>query len=216
MKRVCICTGSRLLADGLHQLFVNTGRWDVSLLDPAARLPAAGFPQDVALVIVDVDSFAALSDTLSRVLGLREKFSRTAYPEEGGSIIVGLLREPSETCLRHAALLDIRHYIFKTQSFPDVLRAIESSVEGKPRLPAAAAESLRKLAREEFRGTLTPREREVLHLIGEGFTSKEIAYALAISVSTVETYRRRLFRKTDSVSIAGLIRFAIKIGLCSV
>ncbi len=206
MKRVCICSGSRLMADGLQQLFMHTGGWKIHLLDPAGQLSANALPAAVDVVIVDVESLDAVSDTLTRVLTLQEE----------GCFLIGLLKEPNEFCLRHAALLDIKHYVFMTQSFSDVLRAIQSAFEGNPRLPTAAAESLRKLSREEFRGTLTPREREVLQLIGEGFTSKEIAYALAISVSTVETYRRRLFRKTNSVSIAGLIRFAIKIGLCSV
>ncbi len=60
---------------------------------------------------------------------------------------------------------------------------------------------------------LTPRQREVLQLIAEGHTTREIAQILGVSVKTVETHRQQLMERLDIHDIAGLVRYAIRIGL---
>jgi len=60
---------------------------------------------------------------------------------------------------------------------------------------------------------LTDREREVLILIAEGLSNKEIAHNLNVSVRTVETHRHRTMRKLAIHSVAGLTRFAFARGL---
>lgn len=60
---------------------------------------------------------------------------------------------------------------------------------------------------------LTPRQREILKLIAEGQSTKEIAYSLGVSVKTVETHRAQLMDRLDIRDIAGLVRFAIRVGL---
>src|SRR5207247_1254299 len=60
---------------------------------------------------------------------------------------------------------------------------------------------------------LTSRQREVLQLIAEGHTTKEIAARLKISVNTTETHRAQLMAALDIHDIAGLVRYAIRMGL---
>ena len=60
---------------------------------------------------------------------------------------------------------------------------------------------------------LTPREREVLQLIAEGHSSREIAQRLDLSVKTIETHRRQMMEKLEIRSIADLTKFAIREGL---
>jgi DNA-binding NarL/FixJ family response regulator len=60
---------------------------------------------------------------------------------------------------------------------------------------------------------LTKREREVLQLIAEGQTNKDISQQLGMSVKTVESHRRNLMVKLNIHETAGLVRYAIKIGL---
>jgi DNA-binding CsgD family transcriptional regulator len=60
---------------------------------------------------------------------------------------------------------------------------------------------------------LTPRERQVLQLIGEGRRTREIAGLLCVSVKTVESHRARIMRKLGARETAGLVRHAIKRGL---
>ena len=61
--------------------------------------------------------------------------------------------------------------------------------------------------------TLTDREREVLQLIAEGLSSKEIAGMLGVSLKTVDSHRSNLMEKLDIHKVSGLVRFAIRAGL---
>lgn len=63
---------------------------------------------------------------------------------------------------------------------------------------------------------LTPRQREILVLIGEGSSTKEIAQRLGLSVKTVETHRAQLMDRLDIHDVAGLVRYAVRVGLVSV
>jgi len=60
---------------------------------------------------------------------------------------------------------------------------------------------------------LTPRQREILQLVGEGRTSKDIARILNISLKTVDSHRTQLMERLDIHDIAGLVRYAVKMGL---
>jgi DNA-binding NarL/FixJ family response regulator len=63
--------------------------------------------------------------------------------------------------------------------------------------------------------SLTPRQREVLQLIAEGHTSREIAHILGISTKTVDSHRAQMMERLDIHDIAGLVRYAIRTGLVS-
>jgi two-component system, NarL family, response regulator NreC len=60
---------------------------------------------------------------------------------------------------------------------------------------------------------LTPRERQVLQMVGEGRSTKDVAAILGISTKTAESHRARLMRKLDIHETAGLVRYAIRRGL---
>jgi len=62
---------------------------------------------------------------------------------------------------------------------------------------------------------LTPRQREILQLIAEGKSTKEIAHSLGLSVKTVETHRAQLMERLDIHDVAGLVRYAMRAGLVS-
>lgn len=66
-----------------------------------------------------------------------------------------------------------------------------------------------------FKPVLTPREREVLQLLAEGLSTKQIASRLHVSVKTVETHRRQIMTKLDIHSIAELTKYAVREGLTS-
>jgi DNA-binding NarL/FixJ family response regulator len=67
--------------------------------------------------------------------------------------------------------------------------------------------------KEDLLATLSPRQREVLRLIAEGKTTKQIAHILEISVKTVETHRAQLMERLGIHDVAGLVRYAIIVGL---
>ncbi len=111
-------------------------------------------------------------------------------------------------------------YILKEAAVGELVSAVCAVAQGDSFLsPAVSKIVVEDLARgRDWKGetvfdTLTPREREVLQLIGEGHTNQEIAEILAISVKTVETHRAQLRRKLNIHDRAGLIHYAIRKGL---
>jgi len=111
-------------------------------------------------------------------------------------------------------------YVSKEASPEELLRAIESVCDGE----AFFAPQIAQAALREFVSSggkkqpfiqLTNREREVLALIAEGQSNKEVASRLGIGVRTIETHRERIMEKLDIHTIAGPTRFAIRNGVIS-
>ncbi len=112
-------------------------------------------------------------------------------------------------------------YLVKDTAADDLIDAIETVNAGKiylsPNLPPGLLDDYRKMLSsgkkvDEF-SRLTNREREILQLLSEGNTSKQIAKMLFISVKTVENHRANIMNKLDIHDTAGLVRYAIRIGL---
>jgi len=111
-------------------------------------------------------------------------------------------------------------YISKEAPPEELLRAIESVHVGEPFFsPEIARAALNQIVtsggKKEPFAQLTSREREVLILIAEGQSNKEIASRLGIGVRTIETHRERIMRRLDIHSVAGLTKFAIANGMIS-
>lgn len=113
-------------------------------------------------------------------------------------------------------------YLLKDCAFEELARAIHVVVEGKTYLSPAISgvvvdDYLHHLTKTESPGfkVLTDREREVLQLIAEGNSTKQVALKLHISVKTVETHRRQIMSKLNIHTIAELTKYAIRQGLTS-
>ena len=110
-------------------------------------------------------------------------------------------------------------YVAKNAASGDLIAAIDAVRQGESYLsPAIAQQFVDAMARpadgEPSRaGTLSDREREVLRLIAEGLSSKEIAVMLGVSLKTVDSHRSNLMEKLDIHKVSGLVRFAIRAGL---
>lgn len=113
-----------------------------------------------------------------------------------------------------------RGYVLKDAPPDDLLRAIESVQAGEAFFsPPVAQIALNQYVSESDKADplakLSEREREVLGLIAEGKSNKEIAMHLGIGVRTTETHRERIMRKLEIHSVAGLTKFAIAHGIVS-
>jgi DNA-binding NarL/FixJ family response regulator len=109
-------------------------------------------------------------------------------------------------------------YVSKGAPPEEVLQAIQTVHEGQvvfsPEIARAALNQIvNSRGRQEPSAQLSVREREVLALIAEGLSNKEIASRLEIGVRTAETHRERIMRKLGIHTIAGLTRFAIQYGV---
>ena len=110
-------------------------------------------------------------------------------------------------------------YLLKDADKPELEFAIKSVADGKTYLtPAVSKQVVENYLQRLGGGTgsvdvLTPRQREILRLIAEGKTTKEIAGMLEISVKTVETHRAQLMDRLEIHDIPGLVRYAMRLGL---
>ena len=122
-----------------------------------------------------------------------------------------------------AAMLDAgaSAYVLKEAASEEILRAIQAVQRGHKFLSPEIADSVIEgfvggqavAPNARPRAPLAAREREIVQLLAEGKTSKEIARLLNISVKTVETHRRNIMSKLDVHSLAALTKFAIREGL---
>ena len=110
----------------------------------------------------------------------------------------------------------VRGYVIKTQASHDLIAAIRTVSRGQtylsPGVSAVVVDAY--LTRSDpAADPLTLRERQVLQLVAEGSTSKEIADVLQLGVKSVESYRTRIMQKLEIHNTAGLVRYAIRQGL---
>jgi len=141
-------------------------------------------------------------------------------------------REILKTCPRARAILLTMHtedhyafealragvkgYVVKTQAAADLVRAIHEVQRGMVYLSPGVSQTVVQayLTKSDIPpDPLSPREREVLQLIAEGKTTKEVAGLLGISFKTAESHRMRIMRKVDVHETAGLVRYAVRRGL---
>ncbi len=113
-------------------------------------------------------------------------------------------------------------YLLKDSAFAELATAVTAVAQGKTYLSPAIAETVVKSTLEKSgrgekgsRVLLSGREREVLQMIAEGKSTKEIAFKLFVSTKTVETHRKQIMDKLNIHTIAGLTKYAIREGLTS-
>jgi DNA-binding NarL/FixJ family response regulator len=162
---------------------------------------------DVALMDINMPVKSGVEAT--RLLGERGASTKV--------LVLSMLdgRSQVEDVLRAGAA----GYVVKSAPPEDLFAAIDAVRAGRPYLSGQVTqqvvEAIASPAEPERAGlaALTDREREVLGLIAEGRSSKEIAAALGVSLKTVDSHRSNLMEKLDIHKVAGLVRFAIRSGL---
>jgi two-component system, NarL family, response regulator NreC len=127
-----------------------------------------------------------------------------------------LTRHDEEQYVTEALRMGVKGYVLKNQAATDLVHAIHQVCRGgfylSPGVSRAVAEALlSKTARPT--DPLTSRERQVLQLISEGKSTKDVACLLGISAKTAESHRARLMHKLDIHETASLVRYAIRRGL---
>jgi len=110
-------------------------------------------------------------------------------------------------------------YLLKNATPSELQFALQTVASGETYLTPAVSKTVieqyknRLAQKPDSLERLTPRQREVLQLIAEGNTSKEIASRLNLSVKTIDMHRTMLMKELNIRDIAGLVRFAIRTGL---
>jgi two-component system, NarL family, response regulator NreC len=137
--------------------------------------------------------------------------------------VVVLSMYSDESYVMRALKAGVRAYLLKDSVAADLVRAIESVSQGKsffsPKVSRILAEDyvrvLKQRGRVDTYELLTGREREILQLLAEGKTNKDVATALNISLYTVETHRSNILQKLNLHNSAELVLYAVRKGIIS-
>jgi len=129
----------------------------------------------------------------------------------------------SEMLVREAMNAGASGYVLKTDAGSYLIKGVDAlrrdQIFFTPRIATLApADGLKRSARPATvaeTNALTPRQREILQLLAEGHSTRDIAQRLHLSVKTVETHRAQIMDRLDIRDVAGLTRYAIRIGLIS-
>jgi DNA-binding NarL/FixJ family response regulator len=127
----------------------------------------------------------------------------------------------SEEYVRRALLQGAAAYLLKDAAPTELELALKAVLRGEIYLSAAVSKGVmsdyvqRLRSDQPSSSQLTPRQREVLKLLAQGQSSKEIARLLDLSLKTVDTHRSQLMKQLDIHEVTGLVRYAIRVGLIS-
>jgi len=175
--------------------------------------------QAIENAIASKPDIAVLDIAMPKLSGIEAAQKINSYLPQTGIIILSM--HSDEGYVLRALKAGARGYLLKDSSENDLIEAIKALNEGKaffsPEISKVLAEDyvrdITVRGVEDSYDLLTPREKEILHLLLEGKTNKDIAAALALSLYTVETHRRNLQSKLNIHSFPELILYAARKGI---
>ena len=212
MKKILLADDHRIFRDGLRTLFQQAGDEIVAEAGDgllAVDLCARHRPD---LVIMDV--------TMPGLNGI-EALRRIKLKNPDVTVIMLSMHDDLQFIVE-SLRAGAAGYLLKESAFEELAMAIKTIRTNGIYLSSAIADTVirdylaqRPTSKTKAFSLLTPREREVLQLIAEGKTTKEIAGHLRLSAKTVETHRQQVMDKLGLHSIAQLTKFAIREGITS-
>ncbi len=212
---VLIVDDHTLVRDGIRALLALIA--DIKVVGEAANgREALEKVKKLAPDVVLMDLAMPIMGGLEATRRIRKRFPRTK--------VLALTQYEDREYIVPTIEAGARGFVSKTAAFSELASAIQAVYQGGSFLsPMAAAavveECQQKVAIEGEKDSyqhLTDREREMLKLVAEGYTAKEIADMLVISLRTVETHKTNLMKKLNIHNKADLIRFAIRRGIITV
>ena len=209
--RVLIVDDHPLMRAGIRTLLEKTIP-DVTILEAVDGLDAVELASQARPDIVLMDI------SMPGLNGVEAARRITAYVP--GCKVIMLSMHQDEQRVVEAIRAGASGYLMKDVAVAEVRIAIESALRGDVYISPSAPKRVTQMLAKNEAGTsplslLTGRQREILQLIAEGQSTKEIGYRLALSTKTVETHRRLLMERLGIHEVASLARFAVRAGLVS-
>jgi DNA-binding NarL/FixJ family response regulator len=204
MVRILIADDHEVVRSGLRRVLEAQPNWEI--------VSEVGDGKEaIEKAVATKPDIAVLDYSLPLVNGIEAtRQIKLRYPRT--EILIFTMHD-NETLIQELLKAGARGYLLKSDAKRHLISAIESLVAHKPFFTAKVSETLLEsfLKRpSKQRSTLTSRERGVVQLIAEGYTNKQIANLLNISLKTVETHRAAIMRKLNLGSSASLVRYAIR------
>ncbi|MCL5670910.1 MAG: response regulator transcription factor [Acidobacteria bacterium] len=209
--RILIADDHEVVRQGVRTILESQTGWSV-VAECENGLEAVGRAEETAPDIALMDISMPLLNGLEATKQILKNRSET-------QVLILSMHESSEL-VQDVLAAGARGYILKTDARRDLVNAVISLSEGRPFFTSKVAEMVLEgyrhrgasdsLNEATLGNRLTARERQILQLLAEGKSSKEMASALNISVKTAETHRANIMRKLDLHSLADVVRYAIR------
>jgi DNA-binding NarL/FixJ family response regulator len=186
------------------------------LLDRQSDLEVVAEAQDgveaLEKALAERPDLAILDVTMPRMTGLQATYEIRRQAPEVQVLILSMHED--ERYLFEALRAGASGYVLKRAADKDLLEAVQAAARGEPFLTASAQQSLiRDFLERGEQPELTPREQEIVKLIAEAHTNREIAEILHLSEKTVESHRANVLQKLGMRDRVELVRYAIRNGL---
>lgn len=204
-RRVVLSFHEGLVRSGLRALLERIA--EVEVREASAK-------EQLLIVIEEFNPDVLLLEVTNRELHGLETLKQVVQEYPSTRVLILTEREDEEQAVA-ALRLGAAGLIAKSATSDELEFAVNIVASGKDYLPKTLAEALANYSGtpRTFRPELTSRQAEVLKMMAEGHGTKEIALRLNISAKTVETHRARIKQRLNISDIAGLVRYAIGIGL---
>jgi DNA-binding NarL/FixJ family response regulator len=205
--RILIADDHELFRRGIAAELTQVPGWVVAA-DAANGRDAAAMAAEIKPDIIVLDL------TMPELNGLEA--ARKIISADPAARILILTAHESEPVVREVLSAGARGYVLKSDAGRMLVTAVQALLDGRYFFTSTVAQMvldgyLRSEARDaDAAHTLSVREREIVQLLAEGNSNKDIARALDISVSTAETHRGNIMRKMGFASLAELVRYAIR------
>jgi two-component system, NarL family, response regulator NreC len=204
--RVLLADDHQVVRQGLRELLTREGYQIVA--EAANGREAVKLAEEFCPDLAVVDLSMPLLNGVDAAREIMHCSPRTA--------VILLTMHTEDPYVMNALRAGIRGYVLKSQASTDLLLAIQEVSRGSmylsPRVSGVLLQTFSGRATVS-RDPLSGREREVLQLVAEGKTTKEIAQLLGVSAKTAESHRSRIMEKLDIHETAGLVRYAVRQGL---
>jgi DNA-binding NarL/FixJ family response regulator len=208
--RILIADDHDVMREGTRAVIERQAGWEVCGLAATGR-EAVEQSRELKPDIVVMDMSMPELNGLDAAVQIKRALPKTE--------ILIFTAHTSEDLIREVFESGAKSFINKAEAHTYLVEAIESLSRHKPFFTDNVSEVLFSTMLSRPKGTrdttgpeqrLTVREREIVQLIAEGKSNKEVAEALGISIRTAETHRASILRKLDLDSVAGLVRYAIR------
>lgn len=209
--RILVADDHEVVRHGVRSLLVAHPGWEVVAEASDGRdavEKAAQLRPDVVILDIGMPNLNGLEAT------------RQILRSHPGARVLILTMHESEQVVREVLEAGARGFLLKSDAGRDLVAAVEALQKNKTFFTSKVAEMVletflksRPRSPEETFSTreiLTPREREIVQLLAEGKSTKEVAVALNLSVKTAETHRSNIMRKLNLHSISELVLYAVR------
>jgi DNA-binding NarL/FixJ family response regulator len=209
--RILVADDHDLMRRGLKSMLETRPGWEICA-EAHTGAEAVNKAKDLKPNVAILDISMPEMDGLEAARQIRKHSPKTE--------ILMLSMHYSDQLIREILEAGVRGYIVKSDSDRDLVLAVEALANHKPFFTPHATElmltnlsaSPASLANgtDTLKDRLTTREREIIRLISEGSSSKEVATTLGISVKTADTHRANIMRKLQVHTVSELVRYALR------